>query len=114
MSHHGPGRHDHRCIQRHRRAAPAPDRRAAGLPQPAVSKHLGVLREVGIVSAEKHGQQRVYRLEGKELKHVYEWVSKFERHWSHQLARIKHRAERLARERVHQSRQPHRTKGISS
>ncbi|MCI0364342.1 MAG: metalloregulator ArsR/SmtB family transcription factor [Phycisphaerales bacterium] len=79
---------------------------ALGLSQPAVSKHLGVLREVGIVSAVKQGQQRVYRLEGKELKHVYDWISKFERHWSHQLDRIKLRAERITREQNRQSIQP--------
>lgn len=84
---------------------------ALGLPQPAVSKHLGVLREVGVVSAVKQGQQRVYRLEGQELKHVYDWISKFERHWSHQLDRIKHRAERLAREERHATSQPNRRKG---
>lgn len=74
---------------------------ALGLPQPAVSKHLGVLRQVGVVSAIRHGQQRVYRLEGSELKHVYDWISKFERHWSHQLDRIKARAERAAGEASH-------------
>jgi DNA-binding transcriptional ArsR family regulator len=69
-----------------------------GLPQPAVSKHLGVLRKVGIVSAAKQGQQRLYRLEAKELKSVHDWTKKFEQHWSHQLDRIKQRAERKARE----------------
>jgi DNA-binding transcriptional ArsR family regulator len=70
---------------------------ALGLPQPAVSKHLAVLHEVGIVSATQDGRQRLYRLEPAELKHVYEWVSKFERLWTHQLNRIKERAERKAR-----------------
>ena len=87
---------------------------ALGLPQPAVSKHLGVLREVGIVTAAKQGQQRVYRLEGKELKHVYEWISKFERYWTHQLDRIKERAERRAREqRTSPQHQAHSKKGSS-
>ena len=71
---------------------------AMGLPQPVVSKHLGVLQKVGIVSATKDGRQRLYRLEARELKQVHEWVSKFERLWSHQLGRIKERAERKARE----------------
>lgn len=83
---------------------------ALGLPQPAVSKHLSVLREVGIVSAVKQGQLRVYRLEGKELKHVFEWISKFERYWTHQLDRIKQRAERA----VIQPKLQNRTKGPSS
>ncbi len=69
-----------------------------GLPQPAVSKHLGVLRKVGIVSVTKQGQQRLYQLEAKELKSVHDWTKKFEQHWSHQLDRIKQRAERKARE----------------
>ena len=69
---------------------------ALGLPQPAVSKHLGVLRHVGIVSVAQQGKQRLYCLEGKELKHVYDWISQFEQFWAHQLDRIKLRAERRA------------------
>lgn len=70
---------------------------ALGLPQPAVSKHLAVLREVGIVTVAKHGQQRHYQLQASELKHVHDWVSKFEGLWSHQLDRIKRRAEHAAK-----------------
>ena len=61
-------------------------------------EHLGVLRKVGIVSVTKQGQQRLYQLEAKELKSVHDWTKKFEQHWSHQLDRIKQRAERKARE----------------
>jgi len=68
-----------------------------GMPQPAVSKHLGVLRQVGIVSVTRRGQQRMYQLEAKGLKAVHDWTKKFEQHWSHQLDRIKERAERRAR-----------------
>ena len=71
---------------------------ALGLAQPAVSKHLAVLHEVGIVSATQEGRQRVYQLNARELKNVFDWVSKFERLWTHQLNRIKERAERKARE----------------
>lgn len=85
---------------------------ALGLPQPAVSKHLGVLRQVGIVSAKQQGQQRLYRLEGKELKHVYDWISKFERFWTHQLDRIKLRAEQRAL-KLRAAEQPHSKKGTS-
>jgi DNA-binding transcriptional ArsR family regulator len=67
-----------------------------GLPQPAVSKHLGVLRKVGLVSVTKQGQQRLYELRAKELKTVHDWAKKFEQHWSQQLDRIKLRAERRA------------------
>jgi DNA-binding transcriptional ArsR family regulator len=69
-----------------------------GMPQPAVSKHLGVLRKVGLVSVAKQGQQRLYRLEAHKLKAVHDWAKKFERHWSHQLDRIKQRAERRTRD----------------
>lgn len=84
---------------------------ALGLPQPAVSKHLGVLRTVGIVSVEQQGQHRLYRLQGRELKHVYEWISKLERHWTTQLTRIKDRAERAAKDRHHQSLTTSHSKG---
>jgi DNA-binding transcriptional ArsR family regulator len=67
-----------------------------GLPQPAVSKHLGVLREVGVVSVTKQGQQRVYTLNHDQLRPVYDWIKTFEQHWEHQLDRIKQRAERRA------------------
>jgi DNA-binding transcriptional ArsR family regulator len=63
------------------------------IPQPAVSKHLGVLRKVGIVSVTKHGQLRLYRLNPAELKPVHDWVKSYERFWTHQLNRIKERAE---------------------
>src|SRR5438874_777327 len=67
-----------------------------GLPQPAISKHLGVLRKVGLVSVTKQGQQRLYNLEAGLLKPVHDWVQTFEEFWSHQLDRIKERAERKA------------------
>jgi DNA-binding transcriptional ArsR family regulator len=69
-----------------------------GLAQPAVSKHLSVLRKVGIVSVTKHGQMRLYRLEPAELRPVSEWVKKYERFWTQQLSRIKERAEEKARQ----------------
>jgi len=64
------------------------------LPQPAVSKHLGVLRKVGIVSVTRRGQLRLYRLNPSELKPVHDWVKTYERFWTHQLDQIKERAER--------------------
>ncbi len=69
------------------------------IPQPAVSKHLGVLRKVGIVSVSRHGQRRLYRLNAKELKPVHDWVKTYERFWTHQLDRIKEQAERKMAER---------------
>ena len=80
--------------------------RCMRLPQPAVSKHLGVLRKVGLVSVEKDGQRRLYRLNGVQLKAVYDWVKTFERFWQHQLDRIKERAERKAAELRSQAGKP--------
>jgi DNA-binding transcriptional ArsR family regulator len=71
---------------------------ALRLPQPAVSKHLGVLRKVGVVVVTKQGRERVYNLKAEKLKTVHDWVKAFEQLWSHQLDRIKQRAERRARE----------------
>jgi DNA-binding transcriptional ArsR family regulator len=68
--------------------------------QPAVSKHLGVLRKVGVVSVIKRGQHRTYRLNAAELKPVHDWARMFERYWTHQLGQIKVRAERKALERM--------------
>jgi DNA-binding transcriptional ArsR family regulator len=70
------------------------------MPQPAVSKHLGVLRKVGVVSMIKRGQHRMYRLNAAELKPIHDWVKTFERYWTHQLGQIKERAERKALERM--------------
>ncbi len=69
---------------------------ALGLRQPSVSKHLGVLREAGLVSVSKQGQQRVYELNLDPLRPVYDWVKTFEQHWERQLDRIKAKAERRA------------------
>src|SRR5579862_9305335 len=62
---------------------------ALGMPQPAVSKHLGVLRQVGIVSVSKEGQRRLYELNHDQLRPVYDWIKTFERHWERQLDRIR-------------------------
>jgi DNA-binding transcriptional ArsR family regulator len=58
------------------------------MPQPLVSKHLRVLREVGIVAAREDGRQRLYRLNGQALKPIYDWVKDFEQLWSERFARM--------------------------
>lgn len=70
------------------------------LPQPAVSKHLGVLRKVGLVSVSKRGQLRMYRLNAKELKPVHDWVKTYEHFWTHQLDKVKQRAEQKMMQRI--------------
>ena len=69
---------------------------AMNLPQPAVSKHLAVLRAVGLVSATVEGRRRLYRLDASRLKAVHDWVAQYERYWSHQIDRLKERSERAA------------------
>ena len=56
--------------------------RLVGLPQPQVSKHLKVLREVGAVDVRDDGRRRLYRLNGHALKPIHDWVSSYERLWS--------------------------------
>lgn len=56
--------------------------RALGLAQPQVSKHLRVLREVGVVDVRDKGRQRLYRLNGHALKPIHDWVKNYEQLWS--------------------------------
>jgi len=53
-----------------------------GLAQPQVSKHLRVLREVGLVEVRGQGRQRMYRLNGEPLKPIHDWVKNYERTWN--------------------------------
>jgi DNA-binding transcriptional ArsR family regulator len=68
-----------------------------GWPQPQVSKHLGVLRKVGLVRVVRQGKRRVYSVDGQRLRPVYDWVKTYERFWERQLQRIKDRAEQMER-----------------
>ena len=51
------------------------------LGQPQVSKHLRVLREVGLVVVREQGRHRMYRLKGKPLKPLHDWVKQYEQTW---------------------------------
>src|SRR5579884_3444117 len=53
-----------------------------GIAQPQVSKHLRVLREVGAVSVREDGRQRLYRLNGRALKPIHDWVKAYEQTWT--------------------------------
>src|ERR1700716_1168560 len=59
-----------------------------GLAQPLVSKHLRVLREVGLVDVRDQGRQRMYRLDGPPLKPIHDWVKTYERSWSERFDRL--------------------------
>jgi DNA-binding transcriptional ArsR family regulator len=56
-----------------------------GLAQPAVSKHLRVLRDAGLVTAEVHAQRRLYRLNAEPLRELDAWVAPYRRHWARHL-----------------------------
>jgi DNA-binding transcriptional ArsR family regulator len=62
--------------------------RALGLPQPQVSKHLRVLREVGAVEVREDGRRRLYRLNGEVLKPIHDWVKPFEESWSERFDQL--------------------------
>jgi len=59
-----------------------------GLAQPLVSKHLRVLREVGLVDSRDVGRQRMYRLDGHPLKPIHDWVKNYEQSWSQRFDRL--------------------------
>jgi DNA-binding transcriptional ArsR family regulator len=63
------------------------------LRQPSVSKHLRVLHEVGLVRSRRKGRQMLYQTKVEAIRPLHEWTKFFERFWSHQLLRIKERAE---------------------
>jgi len=58
------------------------------LAQPQVSKHLRVLREVGLVDVRDEGRQRMYRVNGHPLKPIHDWVKNYERSWSQRFDRL--------------------------
>lgn len=64
-----------------------------GMEQPSVSKHLGVLRRVGLVRVRRHGRNMFYRTNADAIRPLHEWTKTFEQLWQHQLNRVKVRAE---------------------
>jgi DNA-binding transcriptional ArsR family regulator len=72
---------------------------ATGWEQPSVSKHLRVLRNVGLVRVRRNGKHMMYRTNAEAIRPLHEWTKTFERMWSHQLNSIKERAEAKNKER---------------
>jgi DNA-binding transcriptional ArsR family regulator len=66
---------------------------ALSFEQPSVSKHLRVLKDVGLVTVRRDGRNMLYRTEAEAIRPLHEWTETFERFWRHQLSRIKERAE---------------------
>jgi DNA-binding transcriptional ArsR family regulator len=71
---------------------------ALNLDQPSVSKHLGVLRDVGLVRVRRNGRHRLYRTNAEAIRPLHEWAATFERYWQHQLNGVKQRAEEKMKE----------------
>lgn len=69
-----------------------------GLAQPQVSKHLKVLREVGLVQVREDGRQRRYRLDGQPLKTIHDWVRGYERSWNERLDALEELLDEMVRE----------------
>jgi DNA-binding transcriptional ArsR family regulator len=53
--------------------------------RPAVSQHLKVLLEAGLVAERRDGRQRLYKLEPQKLSEIHNWISQFEKFWSNKL-----------------------------
>jgi DNA-binding transcriptional ArsR family regulator len=69
-----------------------------GVAQPQVSKHLRVLREVGLVNVRDEGRQRMYRLNGRPLKSIHDWVKDYERSWNERFDALDDVLEELKKE----------------
>src|ERR1700693_124496 len=68
-----------------------------GLEQPSVSKHLRVLKDVGLVRVRRDGRRMLYRVNADAIRPLHEWTKTFERFWHHQLSRVKEIAESRAK-----------------
>ena len=66
---------------------------ALEMEQPSVSKHLRVLRDVGLVRMRREGRQKLYRTNPAAIRPLHDWAGEFERFWRHTLIRVKERAE---------------------
>lgn len=71
-----------------------------GWKQPMVSKHLGVLKQVGLVKERRVGRQRMYRVDAERLKPIFDWVSPFEKYWSERFDRLDEVLEVLKKEKT--------------
>ncbi len=73
---------------------------AAAFPitRPAISRHLRVLREAGLVRVSERGQQRIYQLEPAALNEVRLWIERYSRFWEERLDRLAEVAEKRTNE----------------
>src|SRR5262245_3949292 len=71
--------------------------RELGMPQPAVSKHLRVLRDAGFVESQVDAQRRLYRLRPEALRDVVAWLASFRRFWSKHVDALEQHLDRMER-----------------
>jgi DNA-binding transcriptional ArsR family regulator len=84
--------------------------RELGMPQPAVSKHLRVLREAGFVESTVDAQRRLYRLKPEPLKEVEDWLAQFRRFWSAHVDALERHLDRMERKANRATQKKSRTK----
>lgn len=73
--------------------------RELGMPQPAVSKHLRVLREAGFVESRTEAQRRLYRLKPEQLRELDDWLVPFRRFWSTHVDALEKHLDRMEKAR---------------
>jgi DNA-binding transcriptional ArsR family regulator len=76
---------------------------AFDISQPAISRHLRILREAGLVTVREEGQRRIYRLDAAPLAALDDWLMGYRRFWSTRLDRLEQRIEERRREALAQA-----------
>lgn len=80
--------------------------RPFAMSRPAVSQHLRILREAGLVRVRRRGRQHHYRLQARRLREVYDWVSHYERFWRRKLKSLGEYLDRQSRKEKEHSEKP--------
>jgi DNA-binding transcriptional ArsR family regulator len=68
-----------------------------GWSQPTTSKHLGVLKKVGLVRERRAGRQRFYRVNAAQLKPIHDWTQSFQEMWEARFERLNEYLQELQR-----------------
>lgn len=71
------------------------------LNQPQVSKHLGVLKRVGLVVVEARAQERIYELRGKPLRELHDWLERYRELWEARFAALDELLTEIEKEKPH-------------
>jgi len=81
------------------------------MPQPAVSKHLRVLREAGFVESTVDAQRRLYRLKPEPFQELDEWLEQFRRFWSAHVDALERHLDRMEKQQLKPTKANRRSKG---